>query len=70
MILHINVLFLYGSIVLVMILVSITTIIAYRKETDTINKDFLSLLMIPVGLIICVVPIFVYEMFRFLLNKY
>lgn len=70
MILHINGLFLYGSIVLVMILVSITTIIAYRKETDTINKDFLSLLMIPVGLIICVVPIFVYEMFRFLLNKY
>ncbi len=68
MLLNFNGLFLYGFIVLVMILVSITTLIAYRRETDAMNKSFLSFLMIPVGLIICMVPPFVYEMFRFLLS--
>ncbi|WDV09295.1 hypothetical protein [Lysinibacillus irui] len=68
MILHMNGLFLYGTVVLVIILVSITTLIAYKNEKDPLNKDFLGGLLILVGVMMCMVPPLIHEMFRFVIS--
>lgn len=68
MILHIDGLFLYGAMVLVILVVSITTLIAYKKEKEPMNKNFLGGLLILVGILMCMVPLFVHEMFRFVLK--
>ncbi|PIJ98163.1 hypothetical protein [Lysinibacillus sphaericus] len=68
MILHIDGLFLYGTMVLVILVVSITTLIAYKKEKELMNKSFLGGLLILVGVLMCMVPLFVHEMFRFILS--
>lgn len=68
MILHMNGLFLYGTVVLVIILVSITTLFAYKNEKDPLNKDFLGGLLILVGVMMCMVPPLILEMFRFVIS--
>lgn len=68
MILQIDGLYFYGAIVLVIIIVSIITLFAYKNEKDPLNKDFLGGLLILVGVMLCMVPPLIYAMFSFVIS--
>lgn len=68
MILNINGFILYEIIVLIMVGVKITTLIAYKREKDGLNKEFLSYMLVLTSLFIVSVPLFIYEMLSYLIS--